>query len=148
MIGSKVAVKSETQLITMNATPVVAGRTDKTNKKRSDRSSTNKGSTEAYNIKNTLCYHCGDKGHYTGRCPLRAGPQTTKGKAVWAKRNQDRGLDFAYSLDWYVKLCDKYEAEQAARSKSNRRSDKPKTKEVIDVDASKANAEELYDDDD
>ena len=147
LIGNKVAAKSDTHLITMNAAPVVEGHADRSNKRRSDRGSSSKISTESSNSKHALCYHCGDKGHYTGRCPLRTSSQTTKGKAVWAKRNQDRGHDFVYNLDWYIKEDEKYDAKRA-RSKSNRRPDKPKAKEVIDVDASKASAEEIYDEDD
>ena len=99
------------------------------------------------NIKNSLCYHCGEKGHYTGRCPLNAGPQTTIGKAVWAKRNQERGHDWPYNATFYVQLCDKFEAAERARL-STSRADKHKKRDVVTIDDDKSGTEELYDDDD
>jgi hypothetical protein len=152
LLGSKTVAKAEAQLISVNATTVSQFKQRQANKdKPDDRRRTDTDTTEARNIKSVVCYHCGDKGHYTGRCPLRKSPQTTKGKAVWAKRNQDRGRDYQYQLDFYVQLSDKYEEQEKAKAsrqsnKVDKHKNKHKDKEVIDVDSK--SGDEMYDEED
>jgi hypothetical protein len=157
LLGNKTSSRTDAQLITVNAVPVVPDRSDKSDRNRRDQhknssnrrdSSSSRDSTVSNNLKNALCYHCGDKGHWTGRCPLRKGPQTTKGKAVWARRNQERGSDWPYNLQWYVELSDKYESD-AARRKTSRpggRTHKNKERDTITIEDDKSGAEEMYDD--
>jgi hypothetical protein len=80
---------------------------------------------------------------------LRTSPQTTKGKDLWAKRNLERGRDYEYDLDYYVRLNERLEKENT-RSKPHQRTnrqDQSKKKEVIDVDSDKSSGDELYDED-
>jgi hypothetical protein len=151
LIGGKATVRAEAQLITVNAAPVRNDKSHKSDRSRSTsrtRTDAKRETVDANNVKNSLCYHCGEKGHYTGRCPLRKGPQTVKGKAVWARRNQERGRDWEYNISFYVQSCDQWEAEQAERQalKINSQSNKKKTKDVINIDDDKANETALYDD--
>jgi hypothetical protein len=148
LIGSNTTIKTEASLIAVNALPANNDKSDRRRSYSQTRSEGKRETVDASNVKNSLCYHCGDRGHYTGRCPLRKHPQTVKGKAVWARRNQERGRDWEYDLSFYVQACDKWEAEQAQRqvAKGNSHSNRKKSKEVINVDDDKANEAVLYDD--
>jgi hypothetical protein len=51
-----------------------------------------------------VCLHCGGKGHRTGKCFLIKEPQTLQGKAAWAERNKDRGMDYTYDKNYYINI--------------------------------------------
>ena len=62
---------------------------------------------QAWDSKNravAICLHCGGKGHRTGKCFLIKEPQTLQGKAAWAQRNKDRGMDYTYDKSYYINL--------------------------------------------
>jgi hypothetical protein len=64
------------------------------------------------------CYHCGDRGHYTGDCALGKSPQTLKGNEAWAKRNKDNGWTFPYDQQWWIEKSKEIAAKKAAYIKS------------------------------
>jgi hypothetical protein len=61
-------------------------------------------SEEQNTKKTTTCFHCGLEGHFTGACHQIDGEQTQKGKAAWAARYRDKGIDFTYNKQYYIQL--------------------------------------------
>lgn len=123
--------------------------------KPDERPRSNAPTTTSHNKREAECYHCGNKGHWTGRCELRKGEQTTKGKALWAKRNQARGHEWPYDVNYYIKIADEFDERRKQREKNERSSSStsrrdrhPNKRQPITVDASRADAELIYDDGD
>ena len=77
--------------------------------------------------KKTECYHCGEKGHYTGKCQFLNKPQLPKGVKLWAARSEARGFTFAYDKDFYIDLARKHDARRASYSSSSSSSSAPHT---------------------
>jgi hypothetical protein len=67
------------------------------------------------------CFHCGDRGHFTGDCQQGKSPQTLKGQEAWAKRNKDNGWDFPYDQQWWINKSAEIAAKKAANNKPPRR---------------------------
>ena len=124
----------------------------KSKEKPTPKSRDEKRTTHAHNESNVTCYHCGDKGHFTGRCKMiKAGqPQTTKGALAHAARNKEKGYTYAYDPAYWVnvhELMEKKRQEQTTPNNnqhSNRRrrkqinnkeSAEDESSEVIDVDS-------------
>ena len=107
--------------------------------------------TSSLNAREALCYHCGNKGHWTGRCELRQSEQTVKGKALWAKRNQERGHEWAYDVEYYVRLADKFDErrQQRGRESSGRpsRDRRAPKAPVVVIDDAGSGDDVLYDTD-
>jgi hypothetical protein len=111
--------------------------------------------TETANQKEATCYQCGEKGHYTGRCPLVKQKQTTKGAKLWATRNQERGQNYEFDLNWYIQLADKIEKQKLESkradnsSRHNNRKHKQSSRQAVDLSSSaKADAIDIDTDDD
>lgn len=74
---------------------------------RRPHSSTSATTRQVWDNKNrsvAVCLHCGGKGHRTGKCFLIKEPQTLQGKAAWAERNKDRGMDYTYDKNYYINI--------------------------------------------
>src|SRR4051794_40713982 len=65
------------------------------------RSSEQPKTTAEANVKEIICYHCGRKGHYVGKCHLIGQSQTNAGKLAWAKKNKDQDKDYEYNRNYY-----------------------------------------------
>jgi hypothetical protein len=79
------------------------------------------------NKREAMCYHCGDRGHYTGDCPYGKGEQTLKGQQLWAKRNRDNGWTYGYDQQWWIAKSQEIAARSAAQ---NDKQHKPRKQKV------------------
>ena len=66
---------------------------------------------EDHNQRYAICYHCGDRGHRTGKCRLNGGPQTLAGKHLWAARNRHLGNDWPYDVEFYKRQEEVFAAQ-------------------------------------
>lgn len=66
--------------------------------------------TEDYNRKSVMCYHCGKTGHYTGCCPIINQRQSLGGANAWTKRAAARGREYPYDKEYYIQQQAHYES--------------------------------------
>jgi hypothetical protein len=105
--------------IGINALPAGKKPSSKYAEKSGDRSKPRPSTQPVDKDKATAqCYHCGDRGHYTGDCALGKSPQTLKGNEAWAKRNKDNGWTFPYDQQWWIEKSKEIAAKKAAYIKS------------------------------
>ena len=85
--------------------------------------------TDEANAREIQCFHCGHKGHYTGKCHLINDEQSNKGKQLWAARNAAAGRAYPYDKHYYIAYSkameegkDRYAAMNAGRVASRSRS--------------------------
>ena len=101
--------------IGVNAMP-----TGNNNNRPKSKSDATPRTTTQFDKRQAMCYWCGEKGHWTGRCPLIDQKQTAKGARMWAERNQSRGIQYTIDKQWYIDRADRAEREEQGASKGNK----------------------------
>jgi hypothetical protein len=121
--ASKAGVKQDGDLprtIGMNALPALPTG-NKPSSKYADKKKQKPVHTADKNKATAQCYHCGDRGHYTGECPYSKDAQTLKGQQVFAKYNRDHGWSFKYDQQWFIDKAREYAERTANNSNSNKK---------------------------
>ncbi len=75
--------------------------------------------SEDQNKRTAMCYHCGDRGHWTGDCPLGKDAQTLRGQQAYAKYCKDRGQSWPYSFQFWVDLAKRFAQPRSNNTDAN-----------------------------
>ena len=71
-------------------------------------------------VKIRQCYHCGSTEHWTGiDCPVFAQPQTNAGKALWKKRNDEKGASYEYDKQYFERMSRDIQAQRERRRRNS-----------------------------